>query len=141
MAFFALTDTAGDVDYCYLGLTAAGKLIIKSIIGGTTTSVTGGTTLVVDERVVVQFWSDGTTRGIALNGVAETLTPSGTDTGAWFAEVVSPNNWSLGALMSATPGLFFNGEIAHYIGYDDETTAGKRKRMYRHLKKVYGIGA
>jgi hypothetical protein len=141
MAFFALTDSTGDVDYCYVGLTAAGKLIIKSIIGGTTTSVTGGTTLVVDERVVVQFWSDGSTRGIALNGVAETLTPSGTDTGAWFGDVVSPDYWSLGALKAATEALYFNGEVAHYLGYDDETTVSRRRRTYRYLKKLYGIGA
>ena len=141
MAFFALTDTTGATDYCYLGLTAAGKLIIQSIISGTTTSVTGGTTLVAGSRHIAQFWSDGSTRGIALNGVNETLTPSGTDTGAWFASVVSPDNWSLGALKANTETLFYDGDLGQYVGYDDETTPSKRKRMYRALKKVYGIGA
>jgi len=143
MCLFALTDTTGATDYVLFGINSAGKALFQSKLGGVTTTITGGTILVAAERVILQFWSDGSTSAIAVNGVDETLgvAGGGSNSGQFFADVISPDNWCLGALKANTDTLHFEGDVGQYIGYDDETTVGKRARMYRYLKKLYGIGA
>ena len=138
---FALTDTTGATDRVTIGIDASSKLYVSHVSGGTTNAVTGGTALSANTRYIVQVWSDGTTWGLKLNAANETLTVTGSNTGAWFADVASPDNWSLGALKANTETLFFDGDIAQYVGYDDETTAGKRQDMYHFLLSRYGIGA
>ncbi len=138
MCYFGITDTAGALNYMMIGTNASSKLVFTFMNAGVETSLAGGTTLAANTRYVVQFWHDGTTSGITLNGVAESTT--GTDPAAWFADVVGADVLCLGALAHNSPTKFFEGFIAHYIAYDDETTLSKRKQAYRHLKQLYGIG-
>jgi len=96
------------------------------IDNGAAGSCQGNTTLQLNTWYNVVYASNGSTWNIYLNGIAETLTKSGTD-GCWFGDVVTPSSLSIGGYATS---IFHTGLMDDVRIYNQAIPTSKIQQSY-----------
>lgn len=115
--FFASADEGAANIYLQAGIDSAGKCFLEVNDSGTVHRVTGDTVLSNSADYFLSIRSDGSTWDMRVNGVTQTLTVSGSNSGKWLGDLSGRDNCTLGALVASSTSEYFEGEIAEVMLY------------------------
>lgn len=129
-------DVAAANKYFHSGFDSAGKVYVETNVSGTTTRVTGNTVCSTGNDYVVTISSTGSAWSITVNGVAQTLTVTGSNTGNWFGDVSGRDNVVLGALVtSGGTSKLLNGLLGEVVLCTDNT---KADQIHAYARAYWG---
>lgn len=116
-ALFASADEAAANVYFEVGIDSAGKCFVEVNDSGTVHRITGNTVLANSTSYMLEIRSDGSTWEMRLNGVVQTLTIVGSNSGKWLGDLSGRDNCTLGALVASSISDYLEGEIAEVMLY------------------------
>lgn len=138
MAVFAASDEAAANEYLVSGIDAAGKVFIEVNDSGTTHRVTGNTVLSAGSDYHVQIWSDDSAWYMRVNGVDQTLTVIGANSGKWFGDLAGLDAWTVGCLnLSTGVTKYFDGLLAEKDFFTAAVSASNRSRIRNYYSRRY----
>lgn len=126
--------------FLFLRLTNGDLLTLSQKDGTTTDTVTGDTVFVTGRWYNVWATSNGSTFALYVNGVAETLTPSGGgNTGDWLSGIPTPfrDNVTIGAQLTNTDDHPVLGELSDVRYYSEGKSADFIKEYYNRTRIFY----
>lgn len=118
--------------------TAGDKAGIITDDGDTTLLLSSSVT--TTSKIIISFWSDGSTIYCKTNDDSETLTVSlGANDGEWFGDMAGLTNTMLGAIDNGSETLFADGDIYEVRLWDGEVDTDDIDSSIEELMAVYSI--
>lgn len=103
-----------------------------------------GNSPLTNDDVVMEWSTNGVSWGLRLNNTLETLNvEDGVNSGSWFGDVGSMNEFVVGAERFRSGSLYTIGHLNFrlaYLGvYSSELSSGDRTDLYNWISDYYGI--
>jgi hypothetical protein len=103
-------------------------------------TVKGDTVISVDTNYIFVLQSDAAAYFMRVNGDQQTLTVLlGANSGDWFGDSSSRDNFSVGAKVDSTAQYFFDGRIAEVVVYDKFLSDSSVRILEKYFSNKYGI--
>lgn len=136
------SDDASLLHTFIIGTDNSDRARIGVVNAGVANIVTSTNPLSLSTSYLLRFYSDGGTYFIEINGVNETLlVAAGSNTGEWFGDISSRDNFVIGMLIRSI-GFenSFGGKMGQLIYFDDRVLDNTEKTLLTdYLKTKWGI--
>lgn len=116
----------------------------QSSNGGSSEDLIRSQILAGTSHTVLEWSSDGVQYGLRLANSTESVSVlAGTNSGDWFSNTLSRDNWTIGAIMYGVGGNIsrhpFNCRIAYLGVFDSPLLVQDRYDLYKWIQDYYGI--
>lgn len=138
--FLSSGDEASGVRYGLFGVLTTGRIYCGMRNNDTEDSVRvadAGTAVVVDTPYILEFFSNGSSISISINGNAQALTVvTGSNTGRWFGDVSARDSFTIFALKRNTESNFAPINLCDMVICNAVPTAAQRTTLRNYLNTV-----
>jgi hypothetical protein len=133
---YCQSDTAGALNYCLVGISAANVMWYEFRNGaGAAVTLTGNEALSTGTHIL-EWSTDGSAISMWVDGSPQTITGTNT-TGSWFGDVTGADNSTIGCKVDST-GIVspLTGTIAEIVALEPDDTEANATRLRNTLARI-----